>query len=92
MYSTGIGFGSGNKGKSLSSYKKDHKKYGGEKVDESDKMEFIMNLQKMEENHEKYYTYEMPESFSQKKGITKTVNTKESLSTNPLHRLQNRLF
>jgi hypothetical protein len=50
--STAVGFGSGSKGKSLSSYKKDNKKYLREKIEDPDKME-------MEENsHAKFYNSE----------------------------------
>jgi hypothetical protein len=57
--STAVGFGSGSKGKSLSSYKKDNKKYLREKMEDPDKMEMVMNLHLMEENsHAKFYNSE----------------------------------
>jgi hypothetical protein len=50
LHSTAVGFGSGSKGKSLSSYKKDNKNYLREKMEDPDKMEMVMNLHLMEEN------------------------------------------
>ncbi len=64
-------------------------------MEDPDKMEMVMNLHLMEENsHAKFYNSEKQQPLSQKKAISKTVDMKdkEYTSTNPLHRLQNRLF